>query len=230
MIHIAAAANVTYAMDNLELEFNKVYPKIELRFTLASSGKLTAQIRHGAPYHIFMSANMEYPEALYRENIAVTKPSVYAKGSLAILSLKRENISGGLKSLTGTNIKRVAVANPKTAPYGKATFEALNNLGIADEVKGKFIYGDSISQTLSYTLKATNLGVVAKSSLYSPKMKRFKKQLSYIDVNSSLYTPIDQGVVILQNGGGNPDVDKFYKFLFSTEAKKIFREFGYKVD
>ena len=85
-INIAVAANVSYAINDLKKEFNKIYPNTKVNVTLGSSGKLTAQIKHGAPYQLFMSANMKYPNTLYNDKIAITKPIVYAQGSLAILS------------------------------------------------------------------------------------------------------------------------------------------------
>lgn len=89
-INIAVAANVSYAIDDLIKEFNKTNPNTKVVVTLGSSGKLTAQIKNGAPFDVFMSANMKYPDALYKDKIAMTKPIVYAQGSLAILSSKRE--------------------------------------------------------------------------------------------------------------------------------------------
>ncbi len=89
-INIAVAANVSYAINDLIKEFNQTNPNTKVRVTLGSSGKLTAQIKHGAPYDLFMSANMKYPNSLYKDNIAITKPVVYAQGSLAILSSKKK--------------------------------------------------------------------------------------------------------------------------------------------
>ena len=117
-INIAVAANVSYAIDDLKKEFNKQYPKTKVRVTLGSSGKLTAQIKNGAPYTLFMSANMNYPQYLYKEGIAITKPVIYAKGGLAILSNKKQDFTQGIKLVENKKIKKIAVANPKTAPYG----------------------------------------------------------------------------------------------------------------
>ena len=228
-INIAVAANVSYAIDDLKKEFNKLYPDTKVRVTLGSSGKLTAQILNGAPYSLFMSANMKYPNKLYEKNIATTKPIVYAKGSLAILSNKQRIFRKGINLLKSKLVKRIAVANPKTAPYGVATFEALKNANILNDIKKKIIYGESISQTVSYTMIAADVGVIAKSSLYSPKMRRFKKGINWADVNPTLYTPINQGMVLLKNGKKNSDAVAFYDFIKSKKAKKIFIDFGYLV-
>ena len=228
-IKIAVAANVSYAINDLKKEFNKLHPNTKVRVTLGSSGKLTAQISHGAPYDLFMSANMKYPNTLYKNNIAITKPIIYAKGSLAYLSNKPKEFSKGIKLLEDKSIRKIAIANPKTAPYGIASVEALKNAKIYKNIKAKLIYGESISQTVSYTVTATDIGLIAKSSLFSPRMSQFKENINWKEVDSSLYTPIDQGLVILKQGKENKEVKAFYDFVLSDKAKEIFKTYGYQL-
>ena len=228
-IQIAVAANVSYAIDDLKKAFNKVSPDTKVQVVLGSSGKLTAQIKHGAPYQLFMSANMKYPEALYRDKIAVTEPVVYAQGTLAYLSNKPQKFSQGMAVLQEVNIKKIAIANPKTAPYGKATVEAMKNASVYEAIKNKFVFAESASQTVSYTVTATDIGFIAKSSLYSQKMKQYKKGIHWAEVDPKLYTPIKQGIVILKKGALNSEVKAFYDFILSQEAKKILIDFGYLV-
>ncbi|GGD47669.1 molybdate ABC transporter substrate-binding protein [Malaciobacter pacificus] len=229
-INIAVAANVSYAIDDLIKEFNKTNPNTKVVVTLGSSGKLTAQIKNGAPFDVFMSANMKYPDALYKDKIAMIKPIVYAQGSLAILSYKKRDFNLGINIITDEKIKKIAIANPKTAPYGKATIEALKNANLYEKVNNKFVYGESISQTVSYAITAADLGFIAKSSLYSPKMKMFEKDINWIDVDSRLYTPINQGIVILKKAESKSGAKAFYDFILSAEAKNIFKNFGYLVN
>ncbi|WP_200764023.1 molybdate ABC transporter substrate-binding protein [Nitrosophilus alvini] len=226
-INIAVAANVSYAIDELKAEFAKTHPKTKVQVTLGSSGKLTAQIKHGAPFELFMSADMKYPEMLYKEKIAVTKPVVYAEGALAYLSTKKQDFSNGINLLTENRIRRIAIANPKTAPYGKAAVEAMKNANVYDKVKEKLIYAESISQTVAYTITAADIGFVAKSSIYSPKMRKYKEGGNWADVDPKLYTPIKQGVVILKKGANNKEVKAFYNFVLSDRAKSIFKKYGY---
>ena len=226
-INVAVAANVSYAIDELKEEFKKQYPDIDVRVILGSSGKLTAQIKNGAPYGLFMSANMKYPNALYNEKIATTKPIVYAQGTLAFLSVKKQDFSKGLALLKSKQIRRIAIANPKTAPYGIASRELLKNMNIYEELKSKFIYGESISQTVSYTLSAADVGIVATSSLYSPKMTQYKKDINWISLDSKLYTPIKQGIVLLKHAKNSKAYKAFYKFILSAKAKEILRKYGY---
>ena len=226
-IQIAVAANVSYAIDNLKKAFNKIYPDTNVQVVLGSSGKLTAQIRHGAPYQLFMSADMKYPEALYKDKVAVTEPVVYAQGMLAYLSQKPKDFSKGMRVLKDENIRKIAVANPKTAPYGKAAEEAMKNAFVYEDVKDKFVFAESASQTVSYTVTAAGFGFIAKSSLYSSQMKQYKENIHWADVDPKFYTPIKQGIVILKKGEKNPEVRAFYDFMLSSEAQKILTDFGY---
>ena len=227
-IKVALAANVSYAIGDLKKEFSKLYPNIQVKVVFGSSGKLYAQIFHGAPYDIYMSANMKYPISLYEKNLTLKKPTIYAKGSLALLSTSKQDFSKGLNILLNKKIKTIAIANPKTAPYGIAAADALKNAKLYDKIKSKFIYGESISQTVSYTKTAANIGLVAKSSLYSPFMKEYKKDVNWIDIDSTLYTPINQGIVILKKAKNIEDSKKFYDFILSTKGQNILEKFGYK--
>ena len=228
-IRIAVAANVSYAMEDLKQAFSKHYPDTKVQVVLGSSGKLTAQIKNGAPYQLFMSANMLYPETLYQQKIAVDQPVVYAQGTLAYLTVKSYDLSTGIDIVKDSSIKRIAVANPKTAPYGKAAREALKNAGVYDAIKSKFIFGESVSQTVSYTVTATDLGFIAKSSLYSKQMKQYKEGKNWREVDPKLYTPIAQGIVILKRGESNAEVKAFYDFILSDTAQKILKKFGYNL-
>jgi len=222
-VTVAVAANVSYAMNELVKEFNKLYPDIKVTLILGSSGNLTAQIKHKAPYDVFMSADMKYPKILFQQKLALTKPKVYAKGAIVLFSTKKNTIKN-INSLLNKKIKRVAIANPKTAPYGKAAFEVLKNSKIYSKIKSKLIYANSVSQTLSYTIKATDAGFVAKSALKSSKMKRFKKDIHWFEIDKNLYSPIKQGIVILKD---TSEAKKFYDFILSKKAQKILKKFGY---
>jgi len=228
-ITIAVAANVSYAIVPLKEAFEQKYPQIKVRVVLGSSGKLTAQITHGAPYDMLLSANMKYPEALYEKQVALSKPIVYAQGTLAILSTNEHNYTQGLDILKSPTIDKIAIANPKTAPYGIAAKEALEQANLYDTLKSKFIYGESISQTLLYTIRATDIGLVAKSLLFSPKMAAYKEGKHWVEVDTKYYAPIEQGMVMLKRAKPNSEVKNFYDFMLSPEAKKILQLYGYRI-
>ncbi len=228
-INIAVAANLAYVLPKLKAEFLKSYPSSQLHITIGGSGKLAIQIERGAGYDLFLSANTEYVTRLYREGKTLKKPKVYAQGALVLLSRKKRDFSKGMKILTQSDIKKVALANPKTAPYGKASVEALKKSGIYEIVEPKIVYAESVSQTLVYTLRATDMGFVAKSALFAPNMKRFQKGTNWIDVPDKLYTPISQAAALLLHAKGNEEAEAFYDFLFGHKAKEIFQAYGYKV-
>lgn len=226
-VRVAVAANVSYAIDTLIAAFNETHPDTRIRTVLGSSGKLTAQIQHGAPLHLFLSANMQYPEALYENGLALLKPEVYTEGTLALFSVKSYDLSKGLQLLTDENIRRIAIANPKTAPYGVAAYEALQTQHLYDKLKTKFIFGESISQTVSYAVTAADIGIIATSSLYSKQMQKYKKGVHWEEVDPSLYTRIKQGIVLLKPAQGNEEAKAFYQFVLSPKAQKILSQYGY---
>jgi len=228
-INVAVAANVSYAINELVSEFNKKNPQTEVKITLGGSGKLAAQINNGAPYDILMSANMKYPEAIYNNGLGVTKPLIYAQGSLAIFSARKRDFTQGINIVTDAKIRRIAIANPNTAPYGAASIKALKNAKLYEKVKNKIVFAESISQAVAYSVTATDLGFIAKSSLYSTKMQRFKRGLNWIEVDPKLYTPIDQGIIILKHADKNKEAKAFYDFILSKNAKEIFVKYGYLV-
>lgn len=230
IITVAVAANVSYAIKDLVKEFNIQNPDTKVNVILGSSGKLTAQINHGAPYDLFMSANMKYPYNLYKNDYAISEPKIYAKGSLALFSNKNLDFSKGLVALLeDKDIRQIAIANPKTAPYGIASFEALKNAKVFDSVKSKFVYGESISQTISYAVSATDIGIIAKSSLFSSKMKQYKENINWKEIDSNLYTPTKQGIVLLKHAKNNKEAKAFYDFILNEKAQNIFKEYGYLI-
>ena len=226
-IRIAVAANVSYAIPKLVQTFTRIHPATKVQVTLGGTGKLVAQIRHGAPYDLLMAADMAYPQALYSEGLATDKPRIYARGALALLSTKKRDFSKGLEILTSPAIRTIAIANPKTAPYGKASFEALRKAGLLERLQPKFVYGESISQTVAHTVTAADCGFVARASLYSPRMAQYKESKQWIAIDPKLYNPIDQGMVILSTAKANAEVRAWYEYMLSPEAGKILQAYGY---
>ena len=227
-VTVSAAANTTYAMEEIKALFEKQNPGITIDLVLGSSGKLTAQITHGAPYDIFLSANMKYPQSLDADGKSMTRPVVYAKGALVMFTVRGIDLKKGIYLVAEPSVKRIAVANYKVAPYGKAAVTAMKNAGLLAKAEPKFINAESITQTLQYTMTATDIGFVAKSSMFSDKLKgKNVKGINWVDVDPKLYDPIKQGIILLKHAEGNPDAKKFYDFIFSDQAKAVFEKYGY---
>lgn len=227
-ITVAVSANAQYAAKEICDNFQK-WSGIGVKTVVSSSGKLTAQIERGAPFDLFLSADMRYPEYLKREGYAVSEPKVYAFGGLILWSLKGLDLKNGVLSLKGAKIEHLAIPNPKSAPYGKEALKVLKGAGIYEDIKPKLVYAESVSQTNRYIAsKAVDAGITAKSVIFSPKMGGVGK---YVEVDDSLYDPIRQGVVILKHAkeGRESEAKAFYDYLFSQEGREILKKYGYRV-
>ncbi|MDX8399198.1 MAG: molybdate ABC transporter substrate-binding protein [Gallionellaceae bacterium] len=223
---VAVAANVKYAFDDLALEF-KSETGIELQGVLGSSGKITAQVMHGAPFDVFLSADMKYPGLLYRNGLAVAEPKVYAYGALVLWTTKNLDLSEGLAILADRKIQKIALANPKLAPYGYAAAQVLNHAKLATALKPKLVYGESISQAAQYVYSgAADIGFLAKSVALAPTLKGKGK---WLELPKASYDPIAHGVVILKHGSETqPQIaHQFVDFLFTAKAHTIFEKYGY---
>lgn len=225
-LKIATAANMQYAMKELTTTFSK-QTGINCDIIVSSSGKLTAQIKEGAPYDIFASADMKFPNVLFKTGYTYNKPKVYAFGKLIMWTFD-DDIQPNLNQLQNTSIKHIAVANPKTAPYGTAAHELLKKEFLFDKIKHKFVYGESVAQTNQFiTTMAAEVGFTAKSVVFSPQMKG---KGNWIDLDDKNYTPISQGIVILKNDSSNiENAKEFYNFIFSVEGKEILMKYGYSI-
>ena len=225
-IRVAVAANASYAMPHLIKAFEIHYPHTKVQMIIGSSGKLTAQIKHAAPFDMFLSADMQFPQALYDANMSQAKPVMYAQGALVLYAKKKRDFTKRLHLLTEDSIKKIAIANPKTAPYGLAAKEALEKVKLYQALADKYVYGESISQTIFYAKKAADIGIIAKSALYAPNMREAKEGTQWIEIDSTLYNPIKQGMVRLND---KPEVKAFYDFILGAEAQAILKSFGYLV-
>jgi molybdate transport system substrate-binding protein len=213
-LRIAVAANAQFVSRILAQEFKKQIG-IEAELIVSSSGKLTTQIEQGAPFDIFLSADMKYPQELYSKQFATAKPEIYAYGKLVMWSKKGIDLSKGLNSLTNNSVKKIAIANKALAPYGEAAEQALQRTNLLARLKTKLVYGESIAQVNQYLLTGVaDVAFTAKSVVLDP----------------NLYKPIAQGVVVLKSSKAEnlKHAIQFYKFLFSAKAKQIFKQYGYK--
>ena len=229
-IIVAVAANVQYAMNDIKSAFEKS-TGIEVEIILGSSGQITAQIEQGAPYDVFISADTKYPDYLYEHGFTNGKPKVYAQGSLVVWTMRKDlDLKKGLQEILNANLTNIAIANPKTAPYGRAAMQVLKNLGMENKVENKLVYGENISSVNQFIIsKAADIGFSAKSVVLSPAMMHKGK---WIDVDNKLYDPIMQSSVMLKEGiKTHPhETMAFFRFLFSDQVKSILKKYGYKIN
>ncbi|MEJ2584191.1 MAG: molybdate ABC transporter substrate-binding protein [Robiginitalea sp.] len=221
---IAVAANMQFAMEEIAMAF-KENTGLSCDLVIGSSGKLTAQIVEGAPFDVLVSADMKYPKSLQERGLAETDPEVYAYGSLVLWTLN-DSLDLSLTLLKAEQIRHIALANPKTAPYGVAAEDVLRHYGLYEEVKHKLVFGESIAQTNQFiTSGAAEVGFTALSVVLGPQMQ---VQGRWITPDPASYQPISQGLVVIRKGrGGNTGGIAFRDFLFSARAREILAKFGY---
>ncbi|HRI19421.1 MAG TPA: molybdate ABC transporter substrate-binding protein [Panacibacter sp.] len=228
-VTVAVAANMQYAMNALKAQFEKE-TGIKVEVILGSSGKLTQQIQEGAPFDIFISADTKYPQTLWQGKFATDTPKIYANGVL-VLWTARNNLKPevNLQILLMDDVKKIAIANPKTAPYGAAAEEILKRYKLYNTLQKKLVYGESISQTNQFIMsQAADIGFTAKSAVVSDELKG---KGSWVEIAHNAYSAIEQAAVILKHGAetNKEASEKFYTYLYSAEAKKIYKRFGYIV-
>ncbi len=220
---IACAANAQFAMKAVVKSFKEEYGII-CQITTASSGKLTAQIIQGAPYDVFVSADMKYPATLHAQNKTLIQPQIYAHGKLVLWSLI-DSLTPNMDKLVSAEINHIGLANPLTAPYGLAAKQLLDALNL--DIEDRLVFGESISQVNQFVVsQAVELGFTAKSVVVSDEMQGRGR---WIEVDSDLYDPILQGVVAIKNRRGHhEEAQKFISYLLSDVGQKILDRHGYE--
>lgn len=222
-ITIATSSNMRFAMEKLTENFTEE-TRIHCDVIVGSSGQLAAQIKEQAPYDLFVSADIKYPQEVYKSGFAISPPKVYAQGRL-VLWTNLDTIPPSIDVLSSSSVRNIAIPNPRLAPYGASAVEVLKNKGVFEKVEKKLIYGQSISQTDQFILtKSAEIGFTALSTVLSPKMKGVGQ---WIGIDEKDYSPIDQGAVIIKRKNVNPDARAFYNYLYSNDAKEILNNSGY---
>ncbi len=218
-VHVAVAANFTAAMKEIAVEFEQAsghHPVV----SYGSTGKLYAQIEHGAPFEIFLAADQKRPKMLEEKN-AASGHFTYAIGKLVLWSGDAKRATGE-QALRDGKFKRIAIANPKTAPYGAAAIEIMQNLGLYDGMKPKIVTGDSLAQTHQFVATGNaEFGFVALAQI------ALDSSGSRWLVPENLYTPIRQDAVLLTKGKDNPAAAALLDYLRGDTAKAIIQKYGY---
>lgn len=228
-LKIAAAADLTFAFKDVAARF-KNQTGNSLKLTYGSSGNFFAQIQNGAPFDLFFSADVSYPQKL--EAAGLTEPGTiydYATGKLVIWvpNASKLDLSRGLSVLLDPSIRKIAVANPQHAPYGAAAVAALRHDGIYDKVKDKLVLGENISQTAQFVQSGNaDVGLLALSLALAPAMKTSGH---YVEVPASDYPPLIQAGVILKSSGNKELANQFLKFLKEPGTVALMEQYGFAV-
>lgn len=223
-VSVAVAANFTEPAKALAAQF-KARTGHQAVLTYGASGQFYAQIANGAPFQVFLSADRERPERAEAEGLAVAGSRfTYAVGRLALYSRTPGLVDGRGAVLRSGRFAKLAIADPKTAPYGLAAVETMRKLGVYEALKPRLVQGTSITQAYQFVdTGAAELGFVALSQVATVKGG------SRWIVPAADHTPIDQQAVLLKTGANNPAARAFMSFLKGGEAKAIIRRYGYNV-
>jgi molybdate transport system substrate-binding protein len=225
VLRIAVAANMQYTIDEL-IETFEDETGINCEVVIGSSGKLTAQIMERAPFHLFISADMKYPQRLFESGLTTSEPVSYAFGRL-ILWKPVSHDSLDISMLSRPDVRNIAIPNPKLAPYGKAAEQVLDHWFDDVSVEQKLVYGESVSQTNQFILTgAAQVGITAQSVIKSPQMP---SDGQWFLIDKSLHEPIEQGLVIIRSGKKENESARFRDFMLSSNGQEILMKYGYDV-
>ncbi len=220
-VKIAAAANLRYALSEIENLYESKNSDIDLQINYGASGTFYQQIVNGAPFELFLSADDILPQKLKEAKVTDSESRIYACGKLAIYSLSYDIHTLGIELLESPKIGRIAIANPRTAPYGTRSLETLKSLNLWDKLERRVVYGDSIAQTAQFAMSGNcDLGFVALSLLLKPDSEL---KGSYYIIPENLYKPIAQAGIVLKDG----QATKFFDFILSPECKSVWDKYGY---
>lgn len=228
-VNVAVAANFSKTMRHLVVEFEKKSDfKIALSF--GASGKFYAQIKQGAPYELFFSADQAKPDALQKDGLIVAGSRfTYAIGRLAVWSSRLDFVDQIESKLKQGAFNKLAIANPKLAPYGAATLDVLKNLALIEVTQAKWVRGENIAQTYQFVSTGNaDLGFIALSQLLGTNTVKKVETGAYWLVPDSLHHAIKQDVVLLRSGANSQGAKAFLDFMHTDEAQSIIAEHGYQ--
>lgn len=226
---VAAAADLSFAMKDIAQQYQHDTGNT-LQLSFGSSGNFFIQIQNGAPFDLFFSADIAYPQKLAQAGLA--EPNTlyrYAVGTIVIWvpNNSKFNLRKGIDVLLDPSIKKIAIANPAHAPYGRAAEQALMKAGIYDRIKDKLVLGENISQTAQFVETGNaDIGIVAESLAVSPTMKTEGR---YAAVATNLYTPIEQGVIVLRSSKKQALAKAFLEYLKRPAAQQILARYGFSL-
>ena len=226
-VNIAAAANLRYVLEEIKTAYVKQNPKAKVNLTFGASGMLVQQIINGASFDLFMAADNVFPLKLKEKGLTSGAMSTYAVGKLAMYSTTLDIDKLGLGALKDPSVKKIAIANPETAPYGERSIELLKSQKLYEPLKSKIVLGENISQAAQFAFTGNaEIGFIALSLALAPEMAG---KGSYYLVPQHLYKPIEQACILIKTPVLNTEAAKFKKFVLSPATKAIWEKWGYGI-
>lgn len=223
-LYVAAAADLATCIEELNRAFIKSHPGLEIKSSLGASGTFFAQIRHGAPFDVLLSADLAYPQELIKSGDAdATSLTIYALGQLVLWSTDTSvDVSKGLGILNAASVQKIALANPDVAPYGRAAKAVLENAKLLDVLKPKLVMGESVAQTAQFVRTGSvQAGFVSLATAAKDGTGNFYR------IPQSLYPPLEQGGVVTTKGKSNVYARQYVDFLTSAAGRHILQQHGF---
>ena len=226
-ITIAAAADLKGAMEEIITPFRQANPGDEVDVIYGSSGKFHTQIQLGAPYDLYFSADIAYPRELAKKGFAASEVMPYAFGRIVLWSASLDATRMTLASLTHPEITRIAIANPKHAPYGKRAEEALRSAGLWESVAPKLVYGENIAHTAQFVQTGNaQVGIIALALAVHPELS---SKGGYWLIPERLHQPLEQGFIITRRAAANTLARRFADYMNSSAARAVMIRYGFVV-
>lgn len=227
-IQVAAASDLKFALDDLVAEFHSKQPDHHIRVSYGSSGNFYAQIQNQAPFDLYFSADILYPQKLAAAGLALDEVFLYAYGRIVIWVPNRspidvENLH--IQSLFAPSVQKIAIANPQHAPYGVAAVAAMKSLGVHEKAEPKFVYGENIAQTAQFIQSgAADIGVIALALAIAPQMS---SQGRYWEIPLDAYPSMEQGGMILKTTKQPALARSFRDFVLAPHGREVLKRYGF---
>ena len=224
-ITIAAAADLKFAMDEIVASFKQTNAEDDVEVIYGSSGKFHTQIRQGAPYDLYFSADIAFPRALGQAGLAASEVKPYAFGRIVLWSAGMDASKMTLESLLDEKVTRIAIANPRHAPYGKRAEEALRAARLWEKVEPKLVYGENIAHTAQFVQSGNaQVGIIALALAVNPELSG---KGGYWLISDELHEPLEQGFIITKRAAGNVLAQRFADYMGSNPARAVMRKYGF---
>lgn len=224
-ITIAAASDLKFAMDEIVSTFKQANPDDQIDVAYGSSGNFNTQIQQGAPFDLFFSADIGFPRELVKNGLAASEVKPYALGRIVLWSASLDATKMTLASLTDPSITRIAIANPKHAPYGKRAEEALRASGLWETIEPKLVYGENIVQTTQFVQTGNaQIGIIALSLAGNPELSQ---KGGYWLIPDNLHEPLEQGFIITKRAESNELAKRFADYMLSSPVRLVMTKYGF---
>ena len=229
VVRVAAAADLKFALEELVADFQREHSDIQVRVTYGASGTFFAQLSNRAPFDVFFSADVEYPRRLIEKGLAAREDEfVYALGHLVVWAPRESPLDLehlGIRALLDPRVSKIAVANPRHAPYGRAAVAALEKLGVYQQVKGKLVQGENVAQAAQFAeTGSVDAAIIALSLALAPTLQAKGR---YWSVPSDAYPRLEQGGVILSWAQDQQAAEALRAFLGSRAGKAVLKRYGF---